>query len=83
YRPRGTSEDEFEEMVSEATTFVHNVLQRGLDVVLQMPRMTLRSKDGQAAHSMFRALALVEPAHEPVHQTIDRHTIVFAVEAAR
>ncbi|HUP45707.1 MAG TPA: DUF58 domain-containing protein [Thermoanaerobaculia bacterium] len=83
YRPRGTSDDEFEQMVSEATTFIHDVLRRGLDVVLQMPRVILRSKDGQGAHSMFRALALIEPAHEPIHQTVDRHTVVFALEVPR
>ncbi|HUP47510.1 MAG TPA: DUF58 domain-containing protein [Thermoanaerobaculia bacterium] len=79
YRPRGTTEDEFEQMVSEATTFVHQALSRGLDVVLQMPRVSLRSKDGQGAHSMFRALALVEPSAEPVHQAMVRNTVVFAV----
>jgi hypothetical protein len=28
---------------------------------------------------MFRALALVEAVHEPVHQTIDRHSVVFGL----
>jgi uncharacterized protein (DUF58 family) len=79
YRPPGTSDDEFEYMVSEAATFIHHVLQRGVDVILQMPRVTMRSKEGQGAHTMFRALALLDPAHEPVHQTVDRSTIVFAL----
>ncbi|MGZ8710921.1 MAG: DUF58 domain-containing protein [Thermoanaerobaculia bacterium] len=80
YRPPGASDDEFEYMVSEAATFIHHVLQRGVDVILQMPRVTMRSKEGQGAHTMFRALALIEPAHEPVHQTVDRGTIVFALK---
>jgi uncharacterized protein (DUF58 family) len=80
YRPKRASDDEFETMISEATTFVHDLLQRGLDVVFQMPRVHLRSKDGQAAQSMFRALALVEATHEPVYQTVDRNTVVFALE---
>lgn len=83
YRPRGTAEEEFEQMVSEATTFIHHLLQRGLDVVLQLPRLTLRSKDGQGAHSMFRALALLGASHEPVHQAVDRNTVVFAVGEGR
>ncbi|HEX6178874.1 MAG TPA: DUF58 domain-containing protein [Thermoanaerobaculia bacterium] len=83
YKPRGARDDEFEDMVSAAATFVHQALERGLDVVLQVPRLTLRSKDGQAAHSMFRALALIEPAHEPIAQTIDRDTILFALGAGR
>jgi uncharacterized protein (DUF58 family) len=79
YRPRSTSDEEFEEMISVATTFVHDALQRGLDVVLQLPRVTLRSKDSQAAHTMFRALALLEASHEPVHQPVDRGTLVFSL----
>ena len=83
YLPRGASEDEFEEMISAATTFVHQALERSLDVVLEMPGLTLRSKDAQAAHSMFHALALVEPAGEPSAQTIDRDTILFAIGGRR
>jgi uncharacterized protein (DUF58 family) len=79
YRPRGVSDDQFEEMISVATTFVHDALTRGLDVVLQLPRVSIRSKDSQAAHTMFRALALLEPSHEPVHQPVDRGTLVFTV----
>lgn len=79
YRPPGASDDEFEHMVSEAATFIHQVLQRNVDVVVQMPRVTLRSKEGQGGHSMFRALALIEATHEPVTQTVDRNTIIFAL----
>lgn len=80
YRPPGATDDEFEFMVSEAATFIHHVLQRGVDVILQMPRLTLRSKEGQGAQTMFRALALIEPSYEPVYQTVDRSTIVFALK---
>lgn len=79
FRPRGVSDDEFEAMISAATTFIHDALQRGFDVILQLPRVTLRSKDRQAAHSMFRALALLEASHEPLSQPLDRGTIVFSV----
>lgn len=83
FRPRTNSEEEFEAMISAATTFIHQSLERGLDVVLQMPRIMLRSKDGQAARSMFRSLALLEATHEPVHQTIDRNTVLFALGETR
>lgn len=79
FRPRHTPDEEFELMISEATTFVHQALQRGLDVILQLPRITLRSKDAQAGHSMFRALALLEAAREPLHQAADRNAVVFSV----
>ncbi len=79
YRPRGATDERFEEMISAATTFVHDALQRGLDVILQLPRVTLRSKDRQASQAMFRALALVDATHEPVIQPVDRGTIVFSL----
>lgn len=79
YRPPGATDDQFEYMVSEAATFIHHVLQRNVDVVLQVPRVTLRSKEGQGGHSMFRALALIEPGYEPVTQTVERDTIIFAL----
>ncbi len=79
YKPRGVSDDEFEEMVSAATTFVYHALRRGLDVILTMPRVTLRAKEYEGSVAMFRALAVMEPSHEIVHQSIDRGTIVFAV----
>lgn len=83
YKPSRATAEEFEEMISAATTFIHQALERGLDVILQMPRVTLRSKDGQAGHSMFRALALVEPAHEPLYQTVDRGTVLFGLGDSR
>jgi uncharacterized protein (DUF58 family) len=79
YKPHGATDEAFEEMISAATTFVHQALERGLDVVLQLPRITLRSKDGQAGHSMFRALALVEAHHERRLLAVDRHTVLFAL----
>jgi uncharacterized protein (DUF58 family) len=79
YRPRGTTDEQFEEMISVATTFVHDALTRGLDVVLQLPRVTMRSKHSQAGHTMFRALALLEASHEPVHQPVDRGTLIFSL----
>jgi uncharacterized protein (DUF58 family) len=79
FKPRGASEDAFEEMISAATTFVYHALRRGLDVVLTLPRTTLRAREFEGALGMFRALALVEPTHEVILQQIDRNTVVFAV----
>ncbi|HEY8712767.1 MAG TPA: DUF58 domain-containing protein [Thermoanaerobaculia bacterium] len=81
YKPRGVSDDAFEEMISAATTFVYHALRRGLDVILTLPRTTLRAKDFDGASGMFRALALLDATHEAVHQQIDRSTVVFAVSA--
>jgi uncharacterized protein (DUF58 family) len=79
FKPRGVSDDEFERMISEAATFIYDALRRNLDVMLSMPRQTLRAKGGESATALFRALALLEPAHEPVVQAIDRHTLVFTI----
>ena len=79
FKPRGVSEEAFEEMISAATTFVYHALRRGLDVVLTLPRTTLRAREFEGALGMFRALALIEPTHEVVLQQIDRNTVVFAV----
>ena len=78
YKPRGTSDAEFEDMVSAATTFIYHALRRGLDVVLTLPRTTMRAKEYEGAVGMFRALALLEPTHEIVSQHIDQNTVVFA-----
>jgi len=79
YKPRGASEDDFERMVSEATTFIDAVLRRELEALVSLPRIELRAHGGDAAAAIFRALALLEPVHEPVAQTLDRSTIMFAV----
>ena len=79
YRPRGVSDDEFERMISEAATFIYYALRRDLDVVLSLPRVTLRARPDERPTALFRALALLEPVHEPVEQPIERNAIVFSV----
>jgi len=79
FKPRTASDDDFEHMISEAATFIYDALQRGLEVMLSLPRVTLRARAAESATAIFRALALLEPSHEPVAQTIDRHSVVFAV----
>jgi len=74
YKPRGVPDDDFEQMVSEAATFVHEALRRGFEVVVSMPRLELR-----ADREIFRALALIEPLHEPFVPIVDRNSVVFAV----
>jgi uncharacterized protein (DUF58 family) len=79
YLPPGVPEEQFEQLVSMAATFIHQALKRGLDVELEMPRVMLRSKDGQAAHSLFRALALVEANRERVDQFISPDSVLFTL----
>jgi uncharacterized protein (DUF58 family) len=78
FRPSDVSEETFEEMISEAATFLDDALHRGLEVTVSIPHITLRSdRDGGA--SMFRALALLEAVREPVAQTVDRDSVIFTV----
>ncbi|MDQ6801728.1 MAG: DUF58 domain-containing protein, partial [Acidobacteriota bacterium] len=79
YKPRGVADEDFEHMISEAATFIYDSLQRNLDVMLSLPRASLRARASDSAAAIFRALALLEPSHEPVAQTVDRHSVVFAV----
>ena len=79
FKPRGASDDELEEMISAAATLIFHALQRGSNVILSMPRLTLSASESQSGSALFRALALVEAVHEPVAQTIDRDSIVFAL----
>jgi len=78
YRPPEVSEDSFEEMISEAATFLDDALRSGLDVAFSIPHVTMRS-DRDGAASMFRALALLEATREPVAQTVDRDSVIFTV----
>lgn len=81
FKPRGTPEEEFEEMISLAATFIHRAIERELEVTLSLPRLTVHTAGGNAA-PLFRALALLEPAYEPVHQILERNAVCFSVRRA-
>jgi uncharacterized protein (DUF58 family) len=78
YRPPEVSEESFEEMISEAATFLDEALRSGLEVAFSIPHLTLRS-DRDGAASMFRALALLDATREPVAQPVDRDSVIFTV----
>ena len=79
FKPRGASEDEFEEMISAATTFIFHALKRGLNVSLSLPRMTLAASESQSGNALFRALALLDAVREPVAQPIDADSMLFTL----
>ena len=70
-------------MISEAATLIHEAARQGLDVTLSLPRTTMRARENESVMPMFRALALVEAEHEPVHQLMDRHSVFFSVAGGR
>jgi uncharacterized protein (DUF58 family) len=79
FKPATVSEESFEAMISEAATFVWNAVQQNFDVTLSLPRATLRAREHEPASPLFRALALLEPVYEPVHQVLDRNSVLFSV----
>jgi uncharacterized protein (DUF58 family) len=79
FQPRAASDDDFEQMVSEAATFINEALGRGFEVLVSMPRLELRARGGDAVRAMFRALALLEPVYEPFAPLRDRNSVVFGV----
>ena len=83
FKPRGASDDDFEEMVTEAATMIHHAAQRGLDVTLSLPRVTLHAREAHGVRPLFHALALLEPIFEPVHQPLDRDAILFSISGGR
>jgi uncharacterized protein (DUF58 family) len=81
FKPRGASDEAFEQMISEAATVAYDALRRELEVIVSVPHVTLRSsRDGGSA--IFRTLALLAPSHEPVALPVERSSIVFSVGGA-
>lgn len=83
HQPKGVTEEQLEHMISEAATFVYQAVERGFDVRLSLPRVTVRTREHEPAAPLFRALALVEASHEPVHQVVDRNSVVFSVSGGQ
>lgn len=83
YQPKQVEADEVEQMISDAATFVYDAVERGFDITLSLPRSTVRVRERERAAPLFRALALMEITHEPVHQIVERDTVVFAVAGDR
>lgn len=79
FKPRAASDDQFEDMITAAATFIFDAVRRDLDVTLSLPRITVRAREGASASPLFRALALLEPSFEPVHQILERDSVVFSV----
>ncbi|HSY51847.1 MAG TPA: DUF58 domain-containing protein [Thermoanaerobaculia bacterium] len=78
FRPDDVSEETFEEMISEAATFLDDALRGGLQIALSIPQVTFHSdRDSDAA--MFRALALLGATRQPVAQTMERDSVIFSV----
>ena len=83
YKPRSVSDDEFEGMISEAATFIHGAWSRGFEVTLSLPRTDVRVHERQWPAPLFRSLALLQAAHEPVHKVVGRNAVFFSAGGGR
>ena len=79
YKPREASDEAFEEMISAAATYLFYAARRGLTILFTMPRVTITASEAESASAVFRALAVLEPAFEPVAQVIDQNSVVFSL----
>lgn len=83
YRPPQTTDDDFEEMITAAATYVFEAVRRGLDVTLLLSRVTVHARESEGALGLLRALALLEATHEAVLQLLDRDSVVFSMRTPR
>lgn len=83
FKPRDVTDDEFEEMVAEASTFIHHAHRRGYDVTLSLPRTTLHARHEAPAASLHRALALLEPTYEQLQPLLERGSVLFSAGGKR
>jgi hypothetical protein len=79
YKPRESTDEQLEEMISAAATFILDAVHRGFDVTLSLPRVAVRAREGENAAPLFRALALLEPVFEPVHLLLERDAVLFTI----
>jgi uncharacterized protein (DUF58 family) len=78
YKPRDVTDDQFEDAIAAAATFIFHAVRRGLDVTLSLPRVTVSARADDGGAPLFRALALLEPAFEPVYLMLGRDSVLFS-----
>lgn len=83
YKPKSATDDELEEMIAAAATFLFHAARRDADIVLALPKGTLRARQHESPSPLFRALALLEPSYEPFHPMLERNSVLFSVSGGR
>jgi uncharacterized protein (DUF58 family) len=77
--PPDATEDQFEEMISQAATLVRDAIDAQLEVALHTPGGSVRGGGDGARRPMFEVLALLEPSGEGWAEWNDPHTVVFSL----
>jgi uncharacterized protein (DUF58 family) len=79
YLPSGTDPEQFEQMVAEAATVIHQALEEGWRVTLLTPGRGRASGDGERGRrNVFEILALIEPSSTR-WQGMPAGAVVFSV----
>jgi uncharacterized protein (DUF58 family) len=81
YKPPQVSDEAFEELITSAATFLYHASRRGLDVTLSLPRVTVRARESEPVIPLLRALAVLDPTHEPVAQFLEHDSVLFALSS--
>ena len=82
FLPGDALPEALETVISAAATYVHDALERDLEVILTLPGITIRGKAGEARRAIFEALALAEPSSQPMSGLPDRGAVVFSLRGA-
>jgi len=82
FLPGDAVPDALETVISAAATYVHDALERELEVVLKLPGVTIRGRAGEARRAIFEALALAEATSQPMAGLPNRDAVIFSLRGA-
>ncbi len=77
--PVASSEDQFEEMISEAATYIRDALEAHRHVTLELPELTLRADPFGSPLPLYQALALLEFRRDPWLRKHGKRAILFSL----
>jgi len=82
--PAGRTDEEFERLISEATTYVKRLVDGGADVLLHMPGESVSTQGGQSNRVLYETLAMVQADRTPAEPlSVDPSTILFSLRSFR
>lgn len=77
--PLSASEDDFERMISAATTLIHEAFAQDFEVMLYAGAVELAANNDRGAHEMYEVLALIEPVRERIYLNVPRGAVIFSL----
>lgn len=80
-KPAGATEEEFEWMISEAATLLHEAIELEAEVALILPAERIRGRGSRVRRSVFEALALVQPERSGDLPVVPRGATLFSLRS--